>query len=296
MAKHIHVVINPASGQDQYILNTINRVFREHGINWDVSVTQKSGDARNFAAKAAAGGVDVVAAYGGDGSVMEVAEGLMGTHVPLAILPGGTANLMSVELGIPRKLEEAAKVACSDTSVIRQVDMGQADERRFMLRVGIGFSAEKVLQADRELKDKYGLAAYTIAALKALETAQVSRYRIDLDGEQIEVEGVACRVDNSSNAGIPGVSLVASADVSDGLLDVIVVRDTGLESLTASAAELMQKELIFEAFHHWQAREITIQTNPPQSIQGDGEVWGKTPISIKVIPGAMRVLVPGAKN
>lgn len=65
MAKRIHIVINPASGQDQYILNTINRVFRKNEISWDLSVTQKSGDARNYAAKAAAAGAEVVAAYGG---------------------------------------------------------------------------------------------------------------------------------------------------------------------------------------------------------------------------------------
>lgn len=219
----------------------------------------------------------------------------MGTNVPLAILPGGTANLMSVELGIPRKLEEAAEVACSDTSVVRQVDMGQADEHRFMLRVGIGFPAEKVILADRDLKDKYGLAAYTIAAIKAMGTTQVSRYQFDLDGEQIEVEGIACRVDNSSNVGVPGVSLVESADVSDGYLDVIVLRDKGLTSLTSAAAGLLHRTVINDAFHHWQAKEITIQTDAPQSIQGDGEVWGTTPISIKVIPGAMQVLVPGVR-
>jgi YegS/Rv2252/BmrU family lipid kinase len=296
MAKRIHVVINPASGQDQYILNTINRVFREAEIAWEVAITQKSGDARRYAANAAAEGFDVVAAYGGDGSVMEVAEGLMDTDVPLAILPGGTANLMSVELGIPGKLEDAAKVACSAASVVRQVDMGQADAGKFMLRVGIGFPAEKVILADRDLKDKYGLAAYTIAAFKAMGTTQVSHYQLVLDGEQVEVEGIACRVDNSSNVGMPGVSLVDSADVSDGYLDVIVLRDKGLTSLTSAAAGLLHRERINDAFHHWRAREITIETDPPQPIQGDGEIWGTTPISIKVLPGGMQVLVPGSKN
>ena len=97
MAKRIQVVINPASGQPQAILNTLNKVFRENEVEWDISITQASGDARRFAENAAAAGADVVAAYGGDGSVMEVAQGLMGTNVPVAILPGGTANLMSVE-------------------------------------------------------------------------------------------------------------------------------------------------------------------------------------------------------
>ena len=291
MSKRIEVVINPASGQPQPILNTLNKVFRENEVAYNISLTQESGDARRFAEKAAAEGADVVAAYGGDGSVMEVAQGLMGTEVPLAILPGGTANLMSVELGIPRKLEDAAKIACSDSSVVRKVDMGAAGEHKFMLRVGIGFPAEKVILADRDLKDKYGLAAYTIAAFKAMDTSQEVAYTLNLDGEQINVDGVGCRVDNSSNIGVPGVSINPSTDVSDGYFDVLVWRDIDL-SLSTVVAGIKNKEKFEDVYHHWQAKEITIETDQPQPIQGDGEIWGNTPISIKVLPGAMRVLVP----
>ena len=291
MSKRIEVVINPASGQPQPILNTLNKVFRENEVTYNVSLTQESGDARRFAEKAAAEGADVVAAYGGDGSVMEVAQGLMGTDVPLAILPGGTANLMSVELGIPRNLEKAAQVACSDESVVRKVDMGQADERKFMLRVGIGFPAEKVILADRDLKDKYGLAAYTIAAFKAMDTSKEVAYTINLDGEQFNVNGVGCRVDNSSNIGVPGVSINPSTDVSDGFFDVLVWREIDL-SFSSVVASRKKKETLEDVYHHWRAREITIQTDQPQPTQGDGEIWGTTPISIKVLPGAMHVLVP----
>lgn len=291
MAKRIQVVINPASGQPQAILNTLNKVFHENEVDWDISLTQASGDARRFAEKAVAEGADVVAAYGGDGSVMEVAQGLMGTEVPLAILPGGTANLMSVELGIPRDLAKAAQVACSDASVVRQVDMGEAGEHKFMLRVGIGFPAEKVILADRDLKDKYGLAAYTIAAFKAMDTSQEVAYTLNLDGEQIEVDGVGCRVDNSSNIGVPGISLIPEADVSDGYFDILIWREIDL-SPSAVTASIKKKETVADLYHHWQAREIMISTNQPQPIQGDGEVWGNTPISIRVLPKAMRVLVP----
>ena len=291
MSKRIEVVINPASGQPQPILNTLNKVFRENEVAYNVSLTQESGDARRFAKKAAAEGADIVAAYGGDGSVMEVAQGLMGTEVPLAILPGGTANLMSVELGIPRDLAKAAQVACSDASVVRKVDMGEADGHKFMLRVGIGFPAEKVILADRDLKDKYGLAAYTIAAFKAMNTSQEVAYTLNLDGEQFDVDGVGCRVDNSSNIGVPGVSLIPSADVSDGYFDVLIWRDIDL-SYSSVVASIKNKETVADLYHHWRAKEITIKTDQPQPIQGDGEVWGNTPISIKVLPGALRVLVP----
>ena len=291
--KQIHVVINPASGQDRPILNTINDVFRQHDVSWDMSITKSSGDAKRFAKTAVANGADVVAAYGGDGSVMEVAEGLMGTDVPLAILPGGTANLMSVELGIAKDLAKAATIACDDNSVIREVDMGEANEYKFMLRVGIGLPAEKIILADRDLKNKYGLAAYTIASFKAIGAKQKVAYQLTLDGKKVETVGVACRIDNSSNIGMPGQSLWPETDVSDGYLNVLVWRNIDISTSYSVIAGMTEHKTLDKAFHHWQAKEITIETDRPQAIQGDGELWGNTPITIKVLPAAMRVLVPG---
>ncbi len=108
--KYIHVVINPASGQPEPVLSTLNSVFYPAGIKWDVSITAASGDAKRFAEEAVARGADLVAAYGGDGTQMEVAQGLRGSDVPMVILPGGTANLLSVELGIPKELAQAAQL------------------------------------------------------------------------------------------------------------------------------------------------------------------------------------------
>ena len=96
----VHVVINPAAGQDEPILNVLNDVFHAAGVDWENSLTHKSGDATRLAAEAAASGVDLVAAYGGDGTQMEIANGLLGTGVPQAILPGGTGNAMAHDLGI----------------------------------------------------------------------------------------------------------------------------------------------------------------------------------------------------
>src|SRR3712207_2296246 len=152
MSKRIQVIINPTAGQDQAILGVLNRVFHEAGVTWDVSITNKAGDARRFAREAAEAGVDVVAAYGGDGTVMEVASGLVGTTCPLAIFPGGTANVMSLELGISSDLAEASAMVCSDQCAVVPIDMGQlGDEQFFILRVGTGLEADMVEGADREL-------------------------------------------------------------------------------------------------------------------------------------------------
>ena len=154
MPKNIQVVINPASGQPDTILNKLNAVFHEAEIRWDVSITHENGDATRLAREAIKAGAEVVCAYGGDGTVMEVAHAVKGGEVPMAILPGGTANLMAVELGIPKDLTQAARVVVGEDSSIKKVDMGQVGERYFMLRLGMGVAGEKVRIADRKLKDR----------------------------------------------------------------------------------------------------------------------------------------------
>ena len=292
MTMWIHVVINPASGQPQPVLHTLNKVFREAGVRWTLSITQESGDATRFARQAAGEGVDVVAAYGGDGTVMEVAHALMDGPVPMAILPGGTANLMSVELGIPRSLEQAARVACSPDRIVRKVDMGQAGDRRFMLRLGMGFEGEKVRLADRELKDRYGIMAYTIAGLKALKSTHTAHYDLVIDGQAFEFDGLSCLVDNAGNLGLQGLSLAKEIAVDDGLLDVIIVRDASVSSLVTMASKVTQHgpEPNPDQIFHRQGREIRITTTPPLVMQGDGEIWGDTPVEVKVLPGVLPVV------
>lgn len=292
MGKRIHIIVNPAAGKPEPILNTLNGVFRAAGIGWDVSITQESGDAHRYALEAAQSGAHVVAAYGGDGTVMEAAMALRETQTPLAILPGGTANLMAVEMGIPRDLAKAAEIACSETSQVRQVDMGRLGaDKYFILRVGIGFAARKVAYADRQLKDRFGILAYSIAALKALKDTNKAHYRLVLDGEQVEVEGLTCLVDNAGNVGVSGISPVRGISVSDGLLDVIIARSTAFIKLITEGSTLSDHKPDADLFYHWQAREVTIETTPAQPVQVDGEMAGETPVTVRVVPNAVRVLV-----
>jgi YegS/Rv2252/BmrU family lipid kinase len=220
---------------------------------------------------------------------MEVAEAVQGGETPMAILPGGTANLMSVELGIPKDLTKAAQIMIDPESVVRRIDMGQVGDEKFMLRVGMGFGAEKVKLADREMKDKWGILAYSIAGLKALKTAPVVQYNITVDGEEYQTDGKTCLIDNAGNMGTQGVSPSKSISISDGLLDVIIVRDAKVGSWIALGKSMRGHEES-GAVKHWQGREINIECDPPQTVQGDGEIWGQTPIAAKVLPGVLPVL------
>lgn len=296
MSKRIQVIINPTAGQDQAILGVLNRVFHQAGYAWDVSITNKAGDARRFARQAAEAGVDIVAAYGGDGTVMEVASGLIGTGVPLAIFPGGTANVMSLELGISSDLAEAGAMVCREECARVPIDMGQLDDDRyFILRVGIGLEADMVEGADRDLKDRLGTLAYALSALQALRNQTISRYTLTIDGQRFEYEGAACLICNSGNLGGAGIVLSSAVSVRDGLLDVFVLRQTDLPSLLTIARDVLLTpgDPNTPALQHIQGREITVLAEPNQSVQADGEVLEQTPLTARVLPGVIQVIVPG---
>jgi diacylglycerol kinase (ATP) len=292
MNRRIHVVINPASGRPKPILHYLNRIFKQAEIDWDISLTKERGDAERFARQAVENGVDVVAAYGGDGTVMEVAQGLLGSPVPLAILPGGSANLMSVELGIPKELEKAATIAADPESPTRQVDVGLAGVNYFLLRVGTGFAARKVAYADRSMKNRFGVLAYSVAAVKSLKDTKSAHYRITLDGKQVETDAVTCLIDNAGNMGIQGFQPAKEIRVDDGLLDVLLLGSKGLVNLVTSGPSLLEADKSETVIEHWQARQITIEVDPPQPVQVDGEMVGDTPVSAEVLPGALKVIVP----
>lgn len=290
--KQVHVIVNPAAGQDKPILGILNRVFQPAGLTWEVKVTNTQGDAQRFAREAVAAGVDAVAAYGGDGTVMEVATGLQGSDVPLAIFPGGTANVMSVELGIPSDLEQASALVYGDEREIRMVDMGRINDRSFLLRAGVGVETDMVQGAPRELKDRFGSLAYAVSALQAVAKSRPMVYQLTLDGKEVEIEGITCMICNSGNVGQPGLSLAPSISVSDGLLDVVVIRGSDVGSLLSVIASVVRGNEDAEPLQHFPAKDIKVRIDPPQPVQADGELMGETPVEITVVPQAVRVIIP----
>jgi len=292
MPKRVHIIINPASGQPEPILHTLNSIFHPAGVEWDVFLTRQSGDARRFSSQAVEAGVDVVASYGGDGTVMEVAQGVMGSDVPMAVLPGGTANLVSVELGIPRKLADAASLIAGESYSIQKVDIGKVNQDYFLLRVGLGIAAEKVKIADRAMKDRYGIAAYTIAGIQATFSSKPVKFRITLDGETIETEGVTCLIDNAGNMGRQDLKPAKQVVMTDGLLDLLILADVGLKSAATVVASVAGKEASPQKLMHWQASSIQIETDPVVDVNVDGEMLGQSPLNIEVIPGVVNIITP----
>jgi YegS/Rv2252/BmrU family lipid kinase len=283
----IHVVVNPASGKDGPIINVLNRVFNRYGVDWDVSITRKYGDATEFAHQAATGGFDLVAGYGGDGTQHEIANGILGTGATMGVLPGGTGNGFANELGIPNTLQPAVEMLCTSHNR-RKIDVAELEEGYFVQRLFTGIEPEE--QTSREDKDKYGTLAYLKRDINRLSEIKDIAYRLRIDDEEIDVMGHKCYVVNSAKAGT-GLSISTQFRVDDGLLDVFMLsRDR--KSTNAALARFLNLSTQDAGLYYWRGKEIHIDAETSQPVWTDGEYTGRTPVAIKVRPGMLTVAVP----
>jgi diacylglycerol kinase family enzyme len=159
----------------------------------------------------------------------------------------------------------------------------------------MGFEAAMVEGADRGLKDRLGVYAYAFSALQALADPPLARYRLTLDGREVETQGLACIIANSGAMGVPGVpalTLSREINISDGLLDVIVVTRSDLPGIVSLVANFVAGSENSAALQRWQVREATITADPPQKVQVDGEILMETPVTARVIPEAVKAIVP----
>ena len=294
--KNIRIILNPSAGSKNPPLRTFNHLFKQAGMDWDLVITKDRCDGICQAENAIKDGVDIIAAYGGDGTVMEVASGLQGTGIPMAILPGGTGNILSIELGIPQNFQEACSLITNpEKSHIRSIDMGITDDDKvpaFALRAGMGLEAAMLEGTDRELKEKYGIFAYIMGATQALHNVKEAHYDLVLDGEELECSGLTCLIANAGYFGVPGLVLDPKVKIDDGLLDVFVLRKMDLLQLFSLAATIVGGNEIKDPAKHWQVKSVEIQSDPVQSTQADGEMWGKSPIKITARKDALQVIVP----
>jgi YegS/Rv2252/BmrU family lipid kinase len=286
--KNVHVIINPAAGKDEPILNTINKVFHQHGIDWQVSITKKFGDATRLAKRAITDGVDLIAGYGGDGTQMEIANAVMGTDTPMAILPGGTGNAMSFELRVPRNLKPAVELICQSNRT-QKIDLARIGEQYFMLRAYSGI--EESEKTSRDDKDRYGNLAYILDTIRGLKNPPHAKYRLTIDDKEIELEGLTCLVLNSGSLGGIDFKATKRVSVSDGLIDVFIVKKD-FPSITALASYLLDIGESRIGIYHWQGKKVHVEADPPQTTWIDGELFGPTPYTINIIPRGVSIVVP----
>ncbi|MGI4788545.1 MAG: diacylglycerol/lipid kinase family protein [Janthinobacterium lividum] len=293
-AKSVFVIFNPVSGQTdpEERKKLISDALAVHGYTSQFIATSREQGAKELAVQALKDGVDLLAVSGGDGTVMEAMSALVGTKIPIAVLPAGTGNLLSINLGIPITVPDAVFVALSGRPYA--LDLAKTSEGRyFAIMGGMGMDAQMIADTDREAKNKLGKWAYFQAAFKNLPRRRAFIDIILDDKPPLRRRAKTVLLANMGKI-TGGLSVLPTATPDDGLLDVGILK----AATVAHWVHLMGSTLLGRAHEDaslevHQAKKVTLRPRHSQPVQFDGEDGGETKsLTVEIVPHAVYVLLP----
>jgi diacylglycerol kinase (ATP) len=293
------VITNPAAARTAPVaVNAVMSTLRAAGWEAEVLATGGPGDARKLAEYGVAEGVDVVAVFGGDGTTMQAAAGLVGTEVALGVIPGGTGNLLAGNLRIPASPARAAKVLVSARP--KPFDLGRMERpggpQYFAVACGAGYDARVMAGTLSEHKRRWGMAAYVATTLRLIADIRSTLHAITIDGVEYEANAAMVLVANCGEVIPPLIRLGPGITPDDGMLDVVVMRANNFSQSVRAVWDLLRVApgSMGEGAYvgYARGREVRVESDPVQPVQLDGEPGGETPFSASVIPGAIKVMVP----
>jgi diacylglycerol kinase (ATP) len=286
------IIANPIAGGGRAYHSIQDYVHKWKHTNWDVEIlaTRSRDHAGLLAQELLQNPPDLVAVCGGDGTLNEVASRVPRPPFPVALLPAGTANVLARELGLPLDPIRALLVALN--RVVRPVDLGElnAGVRRFLFVAGIGFDAFVVANVRPGLKKKLGMAAYAAAIVSGLRSYSFPEFQVFVDGRSYTA--TSCLACNSKSYG-GGLLFCPGADMSDGLLDVLILEGNrrlalGCFLLRAWLGNAENQSWI----HRMRARKVQIEGGADVLVQTDGELTGSLPLKIGLIDRTFPLVVP----
>jgi YegS/Rv2252/BmrU family lipid kinase len=291
------VIVNPVSGRgarpaeaERRIRLASDEIARLGGIP-DVHLTERPGHAHELAQAAVKAGASVAIAWGGDGTVNEVASALAFTTTALGIVPAGSGNGLAGELGIDRS--PAAAIRGAMTAPVRHIDLGEIGGRLFVNVAGIGFDA---VVAERFARARWrGLSGYVARAAVELGRYRAPVYTLEFGADRRRVRALLIGIANSRQYG-NGAIIAPGARLDDGRLDLVVV---GARSMPGVVRDLplLFRGRIAEAADVWveQVSEVRIASAAPLHCHADGEpLEASADVCVRIHPGALAVRVPNS--
>jgi YegS/Rv2252/BmrU family lipid kinase len=234
--------------------------------------------------------VDLVIVGGGDGTLNAAVEGVVETQLPLGILPLGTANDLARTLGIPATLPEACRVVAGKN--IQYIDLGWVNGKYFFNVASMGLSVRITRKLTKEVKRRWGVFAYAATALKALWSTRPFEAEIQSEERTERVRTVQIAVGNGRYYG-GGMAVAADAAIDDQRLDLYSLEiDHWWQMLVVLPAMRRGSHGNLPWVRSWAGKEFYIYARHPRAINTDGEITTATPAHFRVVPKALRVLVP----
>ena len=298
MADRFYVILNPTAGRGAAARAwpKVRAVLEGAGARVELAETARHGHAAELAESAARAGWGAVVAVGGDGTVHEVANGLLrasdaGAAMPaLGIVPVGSGNDFSLLAGLPRDPVEAARRIVSGAE--RRVDAGRVDGRWFVNGVGVGLDARVAVEANRNRRLR-GIGIYLWALARVLASFRAPMMRVEIDGDEvIERPLTLATVGNGGRHG-GGFWICPAAKLDDGLLDVCVCDALGRLRILRFLPKVLRGTHVGERCVRMRtARRVRITSDTPLPVHADGEILSEAAreLEIEIAPGRLRLL------
>jgi diacylglycerol kinase family enzyme len=295
----VFVVLNPNSGSfATEVREILCRHFgdEEHGT-CKIHLLDAGHDVKALVKEAIDGGAGLVVAAGGDGTVAAVSDGLIGSDVPMGILPLGTANVLARELGLPLDPDEACALLTRSAETAT-LDVMRVGDRPYFTQVGVGLDSLMIRDTDTESKQRLGRLAYLWTAAKGLSGFQPRRFLLTIDDNSPRmVRASEVLVANVGTFGQPPFQWGPDIHPDDGELTVCVLRVRSLlDSIRLGVNVLRGAPRRDPSTRYFKARArvqiAMVRASKPLPVQGDGEIIGETPVEVHLQGAAVRVIVP----
>jgi diacylglycerol kinase (ATP) len=291
------IILNPASGKNvsEPARDLITRQFTDSKVAFEIYESKKEDDIGEIVRARLKDGFELVVAAGGDGTVSDVINGLVGTPIPLGIIPAGTANLLAQELKVPLSLEDAIALIIGPHD-FKKIDAMRIGKRVYDLNISSGLSATVVSNTTPENKSRFGFFAYVWMTIVKLFTLKDHYFVVTVDGKTLKYRAAEIAI---FNCGSIAKSLYPKGPdilVDDGHLNVWVLNSKTIQDYPWYLFQMISRRPAKHLSHFVMAeKKISIKSDVPLPVQADGDIIGKTPIEIEVLPGAIKVVVPKAR-
>ena len=293
------IIVNPTAGRGEAgrSIPKIRTALGAYASQWTWLFTKGSGDAETFAREAAGRGDTLVVAVGGDGTLHEVANGVLGSDTAVGLIPFGTGNDVARALGLFGSLEQACAAITGGRTMAVDVGVVEGDgtngQRHFLVLAGAGFDSRTAQRVNSGLRWIKGAAAYVLGAILTLRTFEPFDLTLTIDtGEIIKTKAMFVSLANTANTG-GGMILAPGASVTDGQLDICVVSKVSKRVLLYELGRVFKgNHVLNPAVRMVKTASATVTAEPPQPLLIDGEVIGSTPLKVGILPGALKMRVP----
>lgn len=290
-----YVVLNPVAGVSEpgAVREKIESALQARDVPVEIYETTGNEDIKQLVRDAVKRGAQLFISAGGDGTLSSVIDGLVGTEIPLVIIPTGTWNALARALDIPLQVPQAVDLLFQEHNV-RTIDAMDVNGNFFVLSVSAGIGALTMKDVEREDKRRLGKLADLRKAVSEMLEFRAFQFEVKIDGTVTRFRASELMVANTAILGIKALQLDPSIRMDDGKLNVCrIYANTVTEYLKLGASMLRgdQKRnwnvLCMEA-----SQEVEIRSREKLPVQGDGELIGQLPVTVKIRPKAIRIVTP----